>query len=1784
MAKILNKDPFTYQQEKDEFMSTLKQFHRNRGTPIGKSPVIGGREIDLYLLYRQVIKFGGWRKITDELIWEDFLLDFKIPRDCSNGTQALKFIYVRYLDAYEKVYFHGADPNHRDDEEETEGPLRKKACLPLYGIPLSYNYDQHRVSAHGRSVVGMSTDLVKHSDFHKLEKALLSGLPNEVDFAINVCTLLSSESRKSLLLRKAQNLLQLLMAHIGIFSDDHGTYEEVYEREWRKLSNSNFIHFWLNTVNDETIRGLVHTSHGYSRKELLGQEILNLGQEDGLHDREGQRVMQLAVIIRNLSFEEENMKFMSENDLVFRFLMLCVHSSYGSLRQLALDSLGNIAEKFVLTTDDHSHLVLQLLKHCLSSDDKYEVVRGLEILSKLCLLDQNEDMLTDRLEEPLYADIVRLMNVFDIQIIVYSLEALYQLSELGEHTTTKIAAVKHAVDLLVSLLTIEAQSYGPNSLVGIKVVEYCPPPHLMQGASVDHGQTPVLPVPPGGHPVSQPLPPSHKAAQQQMGTTGCDVETTTYQWLQSTFELKDGFSLPHVHMYAEYLNFAKKFSLPQILSSAAFISCVRVVYPNLEHYSIEKAEGVSEAGFKGICKRKTPLPFAIPSTGGAVPTTNQQHCAIYTATKPQTQTSSSNSKSAQNQPSIMSVGKSPQPKTQQALKQHLHQASPIQTPVLPQQTGPPNMANQQPVDPTSSETRMIKNLLAKKLKVQQSSPVPIAPKQTTQPVQAMVDPTNPMHLLTFTTQQSTNIQGQLQQAFVPVYQDAGAYTLTGNYYDQSNIGQTIQIQGVQPVMDGTQQIVIPQATISSQPSLQQTGSLVSDKSKGASKNSASRNSSKSSRSSSPKGSSHKLKPSSSPSRPSSPQNCDLDICGEVERAKDVVKVGLEARIERVENNTLKQIQSVNSSTPSIPTHLVTSSVVPPSAVMPGYSVVGSTNTGLTGDIAAISALPSQTIAARNTAPTLHSQVHCATSSPAISTIPFRGGSIPNCSDSLSNACSITNPLNSIPQQSITSSDTQNFNPEENTNTNSCENSSMVKEKPKMNYVCTQDETDAAVSSLLITEEDTQHSLSNGSDADVPITTIVSSADETAAAISAIEGMLEEEPEEEDDTPMDDDRVVDSMEETSADEISAPLGNKQTTGTLEIAPESDESQDSKKEEITVNGMLNSPEETIPSPTEEQNHIGNGISESESEENFKSSKQAMDKLALEKLTKINGIDKHIGNGNVNHVEVDSSGKEEKMEVSEDSVNGEVIQGEIDQALSGILENGNSSDILENGEPKETKCYELAGESETEDTAPMEEEEVLIENEMCLKPNTVVLDPPPPAVKEPKEMEADTKAVKEEDRGVDHNQTVNNGESTAEQQEENKLPMDECVDILKAAIESEKIDECVLNGDSNDSLLPGSIYPGEIQISAANIPIGNEMTATAVGSNSINLIPNVFTNVQTVQTGLVVGTIVSVNNNLLTTATVPLTITDNMIGKNVMCPERHVPTPEASRDGELSCDSIASTLTDSSDKHSITFQQPILSVQNFPTNVLGVQTMSTNKNQQYLTTVITTTPKQTSPRTRDKRAKKRSRNASSGSGDSRCSNSSTTIAQPMAPPPIVPDFMCEWHGCKQCFENFKHVFKHVLDTHLKTDVEGYCRWEGCEKLQRKKWSLVTHVQDHHCSENALKSAAMRKKQSQQSGASAPTQTVPALVYPTDAAWQAIRRFSPKPPYPEFTEAREGPVTKHIRLTAALILRNLARYSAPGRSLIKRYERRISFSAMSALESSNALANCLFEILHDH
>ena len=61
-------------------------------------------------------------------------------------------------------------------------------------------------------------NLHRRTDYDKLVLSLTSPMPNEQDFAINVCTLLSNEGRHTLKLAKCPRLLDLLLGHAGVFN------------------------------------------------------------------------------------------------------------------------------------------------------------------------------------------------------------------------------------------------------------------------------------------------------------------------------------------------------------------------------------------------------------------------------------------------------------------------------------------------------------------------------------------------------------------------------------------------------------------------------------------------------------------------------------------------------------------------------------------------------------------------------------------------------------------------------------------------------------------------------------------------------------------------------------------------------------------------------------------------------------------------------------------------------------------------------------------------------------------------------------------------------------------------------------------------------------------------------------------------------------------------------------------------------------------------------------------------------------------------------------------------------------------------------------------------------------------------------------------------------------------------------------------------------------------------------------------------------------------------------
>merc|ERR1719319_1495928 len=249
--------------------------------------------------------------------------------------------------------------------------------------------------------------------------------------------------------------------------------------------------------------------------------------------------------------------------------------------------------------------------------------------------------------------------------------------------------------------------------------------------------------------------------------------------------------------------------------------------------------------------------------------------------------------------------------------------------------------------------------------------------------------------------------------------------------------------------------------------------------------------------------------------------------------------------------------------------------------------------------------------------------------------------------------------------------------------------------------------------------------------------------------------------------------------------------------------------------------------------------------------------------------------------------------------------------------------------------------------------------------------------------------------------------------------------------------------------------------------------------------------------------------------------------------------------------------------------------------------------------------------------------------------------------SPPPSQPaikidttkPFLCEWAGCMKAYKTPKEVENHAIAEHCPIGSDDVpCLWARCDGMRRKRFSLMTHLQDRHCHPQLMKLMAVRRVQIAQSGKSdVPLPPAPPAHpgYAPNAALHAIKRHAvefvspkelavrhnshtqpsvasyqltsaktnkkstppprlplphhpppsppPPPPHPSLCQMRdekEGPVTKSIRLTASLILRNLVIYSSLGRSRLRAYESHLSTVALSNVESSRTVSQILFDL----
>ncbi|XP_065370051.1 AT-rich interactive domain-containing protein 2 isoform X2 [Calliphora vicina] len=667
----------------EEFYKDLQQFHEKRGTPIMHMPKITGRQVDLHRLYCEVTERGGFQKVNMRDEWEEILPELGLKEKIVNGSAALKYIYRRVLEKYECLNYFGEDPDKVDALAAAEinefnmgggrgrgsrHPTSYSSSNPtiISNVAMSYNYRQHHVNMERRRQFKLSTDLHKPSPYEKLMLSLLSPLPNEQDFAINACTLMANESRHTLKLNEYPKLLDALLAHTGVFSDY--TMRKLFQHIYSGVRHHSLYGFWYDLLNEKPQILDLYTDEQSLREAALVDDyddgkpemegiwqdckeldFLNLRTGLGTQDYVGQRVIQVVSILRNLSFQEENLGVLVKNKTFLRFLVMSSNIRWGNVHIQALEIAGNVAGELEIldpTVDDLSRCLMATLCDGIEGPDRGVIINCLEILYKLCQKDSNEDYVLKCLNNNFYNAITLFLSLNDIMLLLFTLEAIYALTCLGPKSCHSMMQVKGIVDQLISLITVEAQAYGPDGCILMRVVETVPGnmlpmvaqniANLQNVANIQKQTTTIsshnqikpqiltpnpMPAPDITDSIAEHTPQPqqqqlHQPQQQlQMPQNFThDDEQYALAWLGATFERTSSVE-SHVEtqeLYRMYLSHCQKSGKHSVVNHLHFPKLVRLIFTTtVGPATVRKPDGTDLPGlhYVSIRIRAQPLPL-----------------------------------------------------------------------------------------------------------------------------------------------------------------------------------------------------------------------------------------------------------------------------------------------------------------------------------------------------------------------------------------------------------------------------------------------------------------------------------------------------------------------------------------------------------------------------------------------------------------------------------------------------------------------------------------------------------------------------------------------------------------------------------------------------------------------------------------------------------------------------------------------------------------------------------------------------------------------------------------------------------------------------------------------------------------------------------------------------------------------------------------------------------------------------------------------------------------------
>ena len=92
------------EQRSRRFNEELIKFYNIHGKDSFKHPIVSGKNLDLYKLYNEVIRLGGYQSVLENKQWKDVVTILDLPSSCTSASFTVKRHYKKYLLAYEQTF------------------------------------------------------------------------------------------------------------------------------------------------------------------------------------------------------------------------------------------------------------------------------------------------------------------------------------------------------------------------------------------------------------------------------------------------------------------------------------------------------------------------------------------------------------------------------------------------------------------------------------------------------------------------------------------------------------------------------------------------------------------------------------------------------------------------------------------------------------------------------------------------------------------------------------------------------------------------------------------------------------------------------------------------------------------------------------------------------------------------------------------------------------------------------------------------------------------------------------------------------------------------------------------------------------------------------------------------------------------------------------------------------------------------------------------------------------------------------------------------------------------------------------------------------------------------------------------------------------------------------------------------------------------------------------------------------------------------------------------------